>query len=161
MAALRARHAKTPRARRARPRDRAPALRVLVEVERQRGARRSRRRELLDQLRAVQGEIRRRDHGDGVRTELRSVSRQRAGLRRGLRAAVHDHPQTRSASDRQLGHAGALPDPPAGSLASHAEHQKPVERARGVELEQWRERVLVELRADAASAPEIGSSIIA
>ena len=85
---------------------------------------------MLNQLVGVEREVRRRDHRDPGRARLCRMRGQRARLGGGLRAAMHDDPQR----------AGCEQDP----LAGRAEHQQPVEPAGGVEVQERRDRILVE-----------------
>ena len=116
----------------------------LVDVERKRRAGARGRREVRQQRRLVQLEVRRPDHGHAGGPERGGMLGEcdRGGGR--LRARVDDHVER--SLDEQLGHPPALLDAEQEPLPRRAERQEPVETARGQELDERTECVLVESR---------------
>ena len=105
----------------------AAARRELVDVERQRIARLRRRAEVLEQLLGVEGEIRRRDHRDGVCTGLGRVLGEQDGVGGGLRAAMHGDLERSAGREEELGHALALLEVEEHALPGRPEREQAVD----------------------------------
>jgi methylglutaconyl-CoA hydratase len=123
----------------------AAARSELVDVEGERLACVGRRFEVAKQRPLVEREVRRCDHGDGVRAEIGRVRRKVDRLARRLRAAVNsDGEAIGPRGDEELRRPAALGRRQQDALTRRAEREQPVDASALEERDQRVERVLVE-----------------
>ena len=119
--------------------------RELVDIEWKRLTSLRRGREVLEQRRLVEREVRRPDHRDRVGAEVGGVRRELFGLARRLRPAMHgDREPVRARRDEQFSSAPTLRVAEQDPFTGGAEREQPVEPAALEERDERVERVLVE-----------------
>ncbi len=109
-----------------------------------------------DELVRVEGEVRRRDHGDRVRAGLGCMFGERDGVCGGLCAAMDGDLELAAARDEELGHPFALVDVEEHALAGRPEREQAVDAVRREEGDVRLEGALVELRAGAEERRQRG-----
>ena len=139
-------------------RDRVPGRRrELVDVERQRRARRRGGEEVRVLRLLVELEVRRADHDHRVRPDLRSVCGERHRVPRGLRAAVHgDSEAIVRRLEKEVCDMAPLVDTQKDPLPRRAEREDPIEARLDIEVAQRSERVVVGLAAESEQRRDRG-----
>jgi len=118
----------------------------LVDVERERAAGLGCRAQMREQRRSVEGEVRRRDHRDGIGADLLGVRGERDAVGRALSAGVDRNLEPIGASlEEPFGHAPAFVDREQDALAGGATGQHAVDAVVGEEAGERADRALVEL----------------